>query len=109
MHAAVVYGSMCFYTNGGPCAMHTQADDADDAQLPVVRTRYAREMSTYVPQKDWEKQLKKAKKARKDPNAPKRPMPAFMLFCNEIRSSIRAEVSAPSAFWRAILHSILYL
>jgi len=37
---------------------------------------------------------KKAKKAAKDPNAPKRPKNGFMLFSDEVRSDVKAELEA---------------
>ena len=61
------------------------------ATAEVDKKRYAQEMSVYVPEKNWEKDLKKAKKARKDPNAPKKPMSSFMLYYNQARDKIRAE------------------
>jgi len=55
------------------------------------KLRYEREMSTFVPDPDWEKSAKKAKKAKKDPNAPKKPMSAFMIYYNEVREDIRQQ------------------
>ena len=37
---------------------------------------------------------KKAKKAKKDPNAPKRPKNGFMLFSDEVRGDVKAELEA---------------
>lgn len=34
---------------------------------------------------------KKAKRAKKDPNAPKRPMNAYMLFANSVRAQVRGD------------------
>ncbi|TKC52740.1 hypothetical protein EI555_004600 [Monodon monoceros] len=48
------------------------------------KARYEREMKTYIPPKG---ETKKSK----DPNAPKRPPSAFVLFCSEYRPKIKGE------------------
>jgi len=59
------------------------------------KKRYEREMANYVPPKDGEKvgRGKKAGKVKKvkDPNAPKRPLTAFFLFCNDKRPGIKSD------------------
>ena len=49
------------------------------------KQRYDREMSTYVPAAGEGK-----KKRKKDPNAPKRPLSAFFLYCADERAAIKA-------------------
>lgn len=49
------------------------------------KQRYDREMATYVPVNDNGRKRKK-----KDPNAPKRPLSAFFLFCADERASVKA-------------------
>lgn len=56
------------------------------------KKRYESEMSTYVPPKDGGK--KKGKKAKKDPNAPKRALSAFFWFCNDERNKVKATLPA---------------
>lgn len=58
------------------------------------KKRYDSEMSTYVPPKDSGK--KKGKKAKKDPNAPKRALSAFFWFCNDERNKVKAGLPAGS-------------
>lgn len=53
------------------------------------KIRYDKEMKSYVPPADDGKKGNKRKK--KDPNAPKRPLSAFFLFCNEERPKVRKE------------------
>jgi HMG (high mobility group) box len=59
------------------------------------KARYANEMKDYVAPEmsDDDRKTKKAapKKAKKDPNAPKKPMSAYMLFSNHIRATVKAE------------------
>ncbi|XP_036031131.1 high mobility group protein B2-like [Onychomys torridus] len=50
------------------------------------KARYDREMKNYVPPK-----VDKKGKTKKDPNAPKRPLFAFFLFCSEHRPKIKSE------------------
>jgi hypothetical protein len=50
------------------------------------KSRYDREMSTYVPAAGEGGR----KKRKKDPNAPKRPLSAFFLFCADERAAIKA-------------------
>ncbi|CAH7488200.1 AABR07009373.1 [Phodopus roborovskii] len=50
------------------------------------KARYEREMKTYIPPPKGE-----TKKKFKDPNAPKRPLSAFFLFCSEYRPKIKGE------------------
>ncbi|EHB15295.1 High mobility group protein B1 [Heterocephalus glaber] len=47
------------------------------------KARYEREMKTYIPPKG------ETKKKFKDPNAPKRPPSAFLLFCSEYHPKIK--------------------
>ncbi|VCX40136.1 unnamed protein product [Gulo gulo] len=49
------------------------------------KARYEREMKTYIPPQG------KTKKKFKDPNAPKRPPLAFLLFCSEYRPKTKGE------------------
>lgn len=58
------------------------------------KKRYETEMKGYVPPKDGGK--KKGKKAKKDPNAPKRALSAFFWFCNDERSRVKASLPAGS-------------
>ncbi|XP_060552002.1 high mobility group protein B1-like [Ruditapes philippinarum] len=51
------------------------------------KARYEKEMSTYVPPAGGPV---KGKKRTKDPNAPKRALSAFFVFCNEERPKVRA-------------------
>ncbi|XP_063166242.1 high mobility group protein B2 [Candoia aspera] len=46
------------------------------------KIRYEREMKDYIPSKERKK---------KDPNAPKRPLSAFFLFCSEHRPKIKSD------------------
>ncbi|CAF0808566.1 unnamed protein product [Brachionus calyciflorus] len=52
------------------------------------KKRYEQEMSTYVPTKDTGM---KKKKKKKDPNAPKRALSAFFLFCADERPNVKAK------------------
>lgn len=56
------------------------------------KKRYDQEMSRYVPPKGG----KPARKAKKDPNAPKRALSAFFLYCGEERQKVRASLPADS-------------
>ena len=58
------------------------------------KKRYESEMRGYVPPKDSGK--KKGKKAKKDPNAPKRALSAFFWFCNDERNRVKASLPAGS-------------
>ena len=62
------------------------------------KERYAKEMKSYTPpaDNDDEKNSKGKKKAKKDPNAPKKAMSAFMYFSNKMRPKIKAENPAIS-------------
>jgi hypothetical protein len=59
------------------------------------KARYESEMKDYVPPKGSKDDAKNNKgkkaKAKKDPNAPKKPLTSFMLFSNENRSRIQKE------------------
>ena len=59
------------------------------------KARYESEMKDYVPPKGSKEEAKSSKakkpKAKKDPNAPKKPLTSFMLFSNEVRSRIQKE------------------
>ncbi|KAL4230797.1 High mobility group box 1 [Mactra antiquata] len=52
------------------------------------KVRYEREMANYVPPAGAPA---KGKKRTKDPNAPKRALSAFFVFCNEERPKVRKE------------------
>eukprot|EP01135_Chromosphaera_perkinsii_P007243 Nk52_evm51s745 gene=Nk52_evmTU51s745 len=52
------------------------------------KIRYRREMDTYVPPPPVRG---KGKRAKKDPNAPKRACSAFMFFANDIRPALRLQ------------------
>jgi hypothetical protein len=49
------------------------------------KQRYEREMATYTPETEHGR-----KKRKKDPNAPKRPLSAFFLFCQDERPAVKA-------------------
>ncbi|GKY93162.1 hypothetical protein MPSEU_000284200 [Mayamaea pseudoterrestris] len=54
--------------------------------------RYRAEMETYVPSSnasDDEQDKPKKKKQKKDPDAPKKPMTAYIAFCNETRPGLK--------------------
>lgn len=51
------------------------------------KKRYDAEMANYVPPKDAKG--KRGKKAKKDPNAPKRALSAFFWFCNDERNKVK--------------------
>jgi HMG (high mobility group) box len=59
------------------------------------KARYESEMKDYVPPKgskdDTKNNKTKKPKAKKDPNAPKKPLTSFMLFSNEVRSRIQKQ------------------
>ncbi|KAF9149122.1 Non-histone chromosomal protein 6 [Linnemannia schmuckeri] len=50
--------------------------------------------------KNEEVKQKKKKRAKKDPNAPKNPLSAYLLFCNDHRDSVKAK--NPDASFGAI-------
>ncbi|XP_028838746.1 high mobility group protein B3b [Denticeps clupeoides] len=52
------------------------------------KARYDQEMVNYNPEKN---PAKRGKKAKKDPNMPRRPPSGFFLFCSEKRPSIKAQ------------------
>lgn len=56
-----------------------------EASAEKDRVRYANEMKTYVP----DPADKKARKKKKDPNAPKRPMSAYMWYVKDNQDSYR--------------------
>lgn len=51
------------------------------------KVRYDKEMANYTPPAGTDN---KRKRKKKDPNAPKRPLSAFFLFCNDERPKVRA-------------------
>lgn len=61
------------------------------------KKRYQKEMENYTPPSDDDNDSddgggkKKAKRAKKDPNAPKKPMNAYMLYANSVRAQVREE------------------
>ena len=62
------------------------------------KKRYKKEMEDYTPPSDDDDSdsddgggKKKAKRAKKDPNAPKKPMNAYMLYANSVRAQVREE------------------
>eukprot|EP01120_Amphizonella_sp_Union-15-10_P000522 TRINITY_DN10530_c0_g1_i4.p1 TRINITY_DN10530_c0_g1~~TRINITY_DN10530_c0_g1_i4.p1 ORF type:complete len:349 (-),score=103.86 TRINITY_DN10530_c0_g1_i4:51-1097(-) len=59
------------------------------------KTRYASEMANFVPSSDSEKdgppKKKRKVKQKKDPNAPKRPLNAYMFYSQEMRPKVLAE------------------
>lgn len=57
------------------------------------KSRYAEEMANYVPPPGSEEEVtaKKRKKKTKDPNAPKRALSGFFLFCSEQRPVVKKE------------------
>jgi hypothetical protein len=58
-----------------------------EAAAEKDRARYAAEMKTYVP----DPADKKARKKKKDPNAPKKPKSAYMWYVKENQASYRAD------------------
>lgn len=56
------------------------------------KARYAKEMENYVPAVDDEDDTAppKKKRAKKDPNAPKRGMSAYLYFANDMRPKLKA-------------------
>merc|ERR1712194_239745 len=60
------------------------------------KVRYQNEMKDYSPPSSddddsGDDKAKKPKRAKKDPNAPKRPMNAYMLYANSVRAQIRKD------------------
>ena len=62
------------------------------------KKRYQKEMEDYTPPSDDDDDdsddgggKKKAKRAKKDPNAPKKPLNAYMLYANSVRAQVREE------------------
>jgi HMG (high mobility group) box len=55
------------------------------------KARYQEEMKDYVPVNDPDGGGKKSKKAKKDPNAPKRNMSAYFLYSIAVRPSVKEE------------------
>jgi len=55
------------------------------------KLRYADDMKTYTPPADSGGSPAKKKKAKKDPNAPKKGKTSFMFFSNSIRSTVKTE------------------
>jgi len=51
------------------------------------KQRYDKEMSTYTPPVG---EGRGGKRKKKDPNAPKRPLSAFFLFCHDERPAVKA-------------------
>lgn len=69
-----------------------------EEQAEEDKERYQKEMEDYTPPSDDDDSdsddgggKKKAKRAKKDPNAPKKPLNAYMLYGNSVRSQIRDE------------------
>jgi hypothetical protein len=70
-----------------------------EEQAEEDKQRYQKEMEDYTPPSDDDDSdsddggggKKKAKRAKKDPNAPKKPLNAYMLYGNSVRSQIREE------------------
>ncbi len=72
-----------------------------EEQAEEDKQRYRKEMENYTPPSDDDDsdsddgggKKKKAKRAKKDkdPNAPKKPLNAYMLYGNSVRSQIREE------------------
>jgi ABC-type transporter MlaC component len=62
-----------------------------EAMAKDDKQRYAKAMEDYSPPDDGKKGGAKGKKKKKDPNAPKRGMTAFMYFSNEMRPKVKAE------------------
>lgn len=72
-----------------------KALDSDDKQkyedmAAEDKKRYKKEMANYTPP-DASRDKKGKTKAKKDPNAPKKPMSSFMYFSTETRPKIKAE------------------
>ena len=59
-------------------------------QLEEDKKKYEKEMETYVPSDDYESPKKK-KSPKKDPNAPKKPTNAYMIFASEERQKIQKD------------------
>lgn len=54
------------------------------------KERYAQEKAN-APEDDSDDDTPKAKRAKKDPNAPKKPLNAYMFFAGEHRSTVLAQ------------------
>ncbi|KAK9497619.1 hypothetical protein O3M35_004311 [Rhynocoris fuscipes] len=55
----------------------------------VDKKRYEAEMKDYTPSENEKGKRGKKRKQMKDPNAPKRPLPAFFIFSNDERSKVK--------------------
>lgn len=70
-----------------------------EKQADKDKKRYQKEMEDYSSPSDDDDDddsddgagKKKAKRAKKDPNAPKKPMNAYMLYANSVRTKVREE------------------
>lgn len=62
-----------------------------DKKAEKDKARYQEEMKTWVPDEDEEPTGKRSKKAKKDPNLPKRNMSAYFLYSVEIRPTVKEE------------------
>ena len=61
-------------------------------QVEKEKERYEREMKNYKPPPGYEDNERKSKgKKKKDPNAPKRAITAFMFYSTKIRPIIKKE------------------
>ena len=74
-------------------SMAAEAKAKYDKLAAADKERYAKEMKNYTPPagSDDKKNAKGKTKAKKDPNAPKKAMSAFMYFSNKMRPKIKAE------------------
>ena len=55
------------------------------------KERYQEEMKNYEPPSDEEDYGGRKKKAKKDPNKPKRNMSSFFLYSNDVRATVKEE------------------
>ena len=76
------------------------------------KKRFEREMAAYTAKggEIYKRRSKKEKRARKDPNAPKRALSAYMFFAQDFRSkhsdmSITEQMSKAGEAWRAMSDS----
>ena len=89
-----------------------------EEQAEEDKQRYKKEMENYTPPSDDDSdsddgggKKKKAKRAKKDPNAPKKPLNAYMLYGNSVRSQIREEnpdLSMPEVVSLMLWHVLFY-
>jgi hypothetical protein len=55
------------------------------------KKRYEEEMENYLPSEGFEKEIKTKKSKEKDPNAPKKPCTAYIIFSSDFRKKVKEE------------------